>query len=72
MSKVLEIANGFKNILKSKLNLTTEEEEVLFAARRKVCDVCPSNKNGIICSTCGCVLSAKVKAINTSCPEGNW
>jgi len=72
MSKIEEITDGFKNILRSKLNLTTEEEEVLFATRKKVCNVCPSNKDGLICSTCGCVLAAKVRAINTSCPEGNW
>lgn len=72
MGKVKEIANGFKNILKSKMNLTTEGEETLFATRRKICDVCPSNKNNITCSTCGCVLAAKVRAINTECPEKHW
>lgn len=72
MSKVKEIANGFKNILKSKMNLTTEKEEVLFATRKKVCNACPSNMNNITCSTCGCVLAAKVRAINTECPEKHW
>jgi hypothetical protein len=72
MSKVEEIAGGFKNLLRSKLNLTTEEEEILFKTRRKVCDACPSNKDNLTCSTCGCVLAAKVRAINTECPEKHW
>jgi hypothetical protein len=72
MNKAKEIASGFKNLLRSKLNLTTEEEETLFQTRKKICNVCPLNKDGITCSMCGCVLSAKVRAINTSCPDGNW
>lgn len=72
MSKVEEIANGFKNILKSKLNLTTEEEEELFSTRKKVCDACHFNKNNLTCSSCGCVLSAKVKSVKTECPEKYW
>ena len=72
MNKAKEIASGFGNLLRSKLNLTTEEEETLFNARRKICDECPLNKDNLTCSRCGCVLSAKVRAINTSCPDGNW
>ena len=72
MSKVNEIADGFKNILRSKIGLTSEEEEVLFKTRREVCNACPMNNNNLTCSKCGCVLAAKVRAINTTCPNGLW
>lgn len=72
MSKVEEIANGLKNVVRSKLNLTTEQEETLFASRRKICDACPFNKDNTTCEVCGCILALKTKSINTTCPKGHW
>lgn len=71
MNKALEIAEGFKNIVRSKLDLTSEEEENLFKVRREICDAC-INKNILICDICKCVISAKTKSIQSSCPIQLW
>lgn len=70
-SKLEQIANGYKNLLRSKANLTTEQEEKLFAARKEICDECqPDNK--FTCNECGCVLAAKQKCMGCECPKKLW
>ena len=71
MSKVQEIASGLKNVVKKTLDLTSEEENNLFDARKKICDACPEN-TGVICNICKCVLSVKTKSLRTSCPKKYW
>ena len=39
-SQAAQIANGIKNLLKSKLGLSSELDEAVFDARREVCDSC--------------------------------
>lgn len=71
MNKLQQIADGYKNLLRSKANLTTEDEEKLFAARKEICDECqPDNKN--TCNACGCLLAAKIRCINCTCPNKLW
>jgi hypothetical protein len=72
MTKIEKIAEGYSSLVRSKIGLTTEEEETLFNARRAICRACPFGKGGLLCSKCGCVLSAKTKSINSSCPEKHW
>jgi len=77
MSKAQEISNGFKNLLKSKLGLTTSEEEVLFAKRLEICKACPENYldkelKVYRCALCGCLRAAKTKSIQSTCPDGLW
>ena len=72
-----EIANGSKNLLRSKLGLTTNEEEVLFNKRREICGACPNmyydeDLKSDRCRLCGCFLSAKTKSVQSICPEGLW
>lgn len=66
-----EIANGFGNLLKSKLGLTEEKQEELFNARLAICNACPSGQ-GVRCKVCGCVIAAKTRSVHSECPEKLW
>lgn len=72
MNKVKEISNGFANILRSKIGLTTDEEENLFKHRKLVCKICPSNTDKITCNECGCVIEVKTMSMYTECPKDFW
>jgi len=39
--------------------------------RANICDKC-EHKRFIMCAKCGCILSAKIRLINSKCPEGKW
>lgn len=68
MNKAKEIVSGYTNLVKSSLNLTTEQEEELFNARTEICNVCENSVDNI-CKLCGCVLAAKTKSLYSSCPD---
>lgn len=70
-NKAKEIANGWKNVLKSRFGLTTEEEEFLFNKRYEICKACEFGQ-GSYCEKCGCPLKAKTKSIISECPEKLW
>jgi len=71
MNKLQQIANGYKNLVRSKANLTTDGEEKLFAARKEICDECqPDNK--LTCNACGCILPAKIRCMGCECPKKLW
>ena len=73
MSKAKQIASGWKNVLKSKFGLSTEEEETLFKARLEICKACDHGQ-GSVCNKCGCPLVAKTKslALDNECPDKLW
>lgn len=71
MNKIEDIANGYKNLFRSKVGLTSEQEEELFKARREVCSACqPDNK--VVCKACGCPLAAKIRCKDCKCPKQHW
>lgn len=70
--KAKEIAQGYKNLLKSKLGLSSEEDEKIFNARRKVCDSCEFKSKIDTCLKCHCPLAAKTRSYVSSCPENLW
>ena len=72
MSKAKEIANGFGNLLKSKVGLSEEGVESLASARQSICSECEHGKNRTRCAKCGCVLAAKTRSIHSSCPINLW
>ena len=72
MSKAKEIASGYKNLLKSKLGLSSEEEEKVFKARREICDACSFKSAMDRCLKCGCPLAAKTRSLISECPEKLW
>ena len=71
-SKASEIASGYKNLLKSKLGLSSQLDEALFTARREICDACEFKSALDRCLKCGCPLAAKTKSYTSECPEKHW
>lgn len=73
MKKVINIANGFKNLI----NKTNEE---LSDIRMEVCKTCPiSFKDGKatdwclrINGGCGCFLPSKTRVKDERCPKRKW
>jgi hypothetical protein len=73
VNKAKEIANGYKNLLKSTLGLSSEEDEKIFDKRREICNACEfRNAYRDTCTSCGCPLVAKTKSLITNCPEKLW
>lgn len=72
MSKAKEIAQGFGNLIKYKLGLSSEEDEKVFKARREICDACEFKSAMDRCLKCGCNLSAKTRSLISKCPEELW
>ena len=72
--KAKEIAGAYANLLRSKLGLTSEEEEKIFNARREICDACDFKSAMDRCLKCGCPLSAKTRSLDpaTKCPIELW
>jgi hypothetical protein len=44
----------------------------LSAERMKICKACPELRNGLSCNICGCVVEAKTRLNDESCPIGKW
>ena len=70
--KAAEIADGYKNLIKSQLGLSSENDEKVFEARREICNACEFKSKLDICLKCGCPLGVKTKSLKTKCPEGLW
>lgn len=71
-SKALEIADGWKNVFKSSLGITSEKDEKIFKARREICDACDHRTIKDRCGLCQCPLHAKTKSLTSNCPIGAW
>lgn len=77
------IVSGFAN-----LAFPDEQVESLAMKRARICSECPSAQKtgvysvvvdnrtkdiqGMKCADCGCNLSAKVRSVSDSCPQGKW
>lgn len=72
MSKIDEVANGFSNLAKSKLGLLSKETEVRNQVRMDICNACEHKTALGRCGKCGCVLAAKTKCDECTCPIGKW
>lgn len=72
MSKAKEIASGFGNLLKNTFKLSDAKVEEVATARAAVCQACEFGKDRTRCGKCGCVLAAKVRSMNSSCPINLW
>lgn len=72
MSKLKEILNGYKNLLKSKLGVSEAKDEEIFSARREICDACPEKTTLDRCGLCGCPLAAKTRSMLSNCPDKKW
>ena len=73
MSRFKQIVNGYSNLVKSKLGMSSEEDEKIFKARREICNACPHKRlSSDRCGKCGCPLAAKTRSLITNCPVGYW
>lgn len=72
INKLSEIAKGYTNLIRSKLLLTSQEEEKLSKIRMDVCNRCEFKSNSNICNKCGCYLLAKTKNKDSNCPISLW
>lgn len=77
------IVSGFAN-----LAFPDKDVEELAMKRARICSECPSAQKtgvysvivdsrtheiqGMKCADCGCNLSAKVRSVSDSCPQGKW
>ena len=66
VSQFKQIVDGYSNLVKSKLGLSSEE------ARREICNSCPERSAMDRCLMCGCPLAAKTRSLQTNCPKHNW
>jgi len=67
-----EIADGYKNLIKSKLGLSSDKDQKIFSARKEICDACENKSELNRCLKCGCPLDVKTKSLTTNCPIGLW
>ena len=51
------------------MNFAATKEEA--RQRLDTCAQCEHNKYGL-CTSCGCVIKAKVWLLNAECPQGKW
>lgn len=72
INKAKEVANGYTNLLKSKLGLSSIEDERIFKARRDICNACIFKSAMDRCLKCWCPLAAATRSLIKKCPEGFW
>lgn len=82
-NRLIAIISGFTNYV-----FPNKEIEVLALQRAAICAACPfavetrlkqllpddtiKEIDGLKCSDCGCILSAKVRQMFDSCPQKKW
>lgn len=86
MGRIDEISEGWVNKVKQLAGIADPAVEKLAEARLKICEKCPV-RTGIVCDPkkklkhvrtgeivggCGCMLTAKVRSVNSQCPIGKW
>lgn len=82
MINVINILKGWQNFIDK-----SEVSEEVAKNRAAKCSVCPFAKHskllafinddlkeieGFKCSKCSCPLSAKLRSLNETCPDGRW
>lgn len=76
MSKIDEVAEGYWNLM-----MKNEGVEELAKVRNEICNTCPSNSKNQssmfgdmlpYCKECGCLLEAKTRSPESSCPLKKW
>jgi len=63
------IIQGWWNWILDKISDIKYKKE--FNERLEICNSCDENKNGI-CGVCHCILVAKTKSEDSSCPLHKW
>lgn len=69
--KAQELARVVTESVKAPTEAVATHEAI--AARRKICDLCPSGKKrGRRCSVCSCNVYVKTVFAKAECPLGHW
>jgi len=76
-SKLKQIAEGYVNLAKKGLGVAQKDLEQLAVDRYTICNSCPNLSKGDhvnlnTCDVCGCLLGAKIRSIDASCPKDKW
>jgi len=71
-SRFSQIVDGYSNLVKSKLGISSEKDEEVFKARREICNACPEKTALDRCGICGCPLPAKTRSLSSNCPDKKW
>lgn len=67
------ILEGFTNVGKEMIGMADEEVESVAAERLAICHRCPFlSENKKRCDSCGCILAAKTRSMESECPEEKW
>lgn len=72
LEQAKQILEGFSNLVKSKVGLTSDELENLAKKRFAICKECPQLSKKDTCKVCGCYMPAKTKSKRSECPEKHW
>jgi hypothetical protein len=65
-NKIRQAIDGWKNLM-----FKNEKSETLYQQRIQVCGNC-DHKKPLVCGLCGCPLKAKLRALDSSCPDNRW
>ena len=73
MNKLMQIADGYFTLAKSKLGVLAPEIENVAIARFAICLQCDQfNHESDRCNSCGCMMTAKSMCMECECPLGKW
>ena len=86
MAKIVDILDGWANLVKDRFNRLDKETKELSEERLNICDscdirlgsVCNPSKYGVNIQTgklsrgCGCNIAAKTMVSASRCPLGKW
>ena len=71
--KKKEIFDGLANLTAEAIGMADEEVEKVAAERLAICHGCPFiSENKKRCESCGCILAAKTRSMDSECPEEKW
>lgn len=73
---LLQIAEGYMNLLRKGMGVADKEVEQLAELRFKTCKECTTNGaptlRGVKCTLCGCDMEAKTRSLTAKCIIGKW
>jgi cytoskeletal protein CcmA (bactofilin family) len=71
MSKISEILNGWGGMARAGLGILESDKKVISENRLNICNECELRKI-MFCGKCGCLITAKVLSMESTCPINKW
>lgn len=70
------MGENLKNIIEGYSNLVNKDRDIeeIAKVRKHICDSCEKNSNSLVpyCKECGCIIAAKIRSRDSSCPLNKW